>query len=446
MRILRPMFAFAIGCLSVLPLAAQQSKPILELRTTTAQTTFHIGERASLTLTLTGPNNKKYSIDTAGYDRSGRLNIDTFQVSPSAGWADPLAQYFSQGIFDGGGLRGSELLSSKPVSFTADLNEQIRFDQAGTYTITATSHRVGTTGKNLFPREPYLTLRSNPIEIHIVPATAEWQAEKLRAIFNILTAPVNQTGVGVPSTARTDAVADLRFLNSSASIEKLASYFRDDSENHLMWAAALGLAGVSDSKRDTAIHVMSRQLDEPAFPVSSFFLTIMSELETSPEDTGGEPPKSLADLLPSHRPAFRTVWQFALSGLARKQGAALASTAETLLTDAPDGEAAAVRAQIAAAVANSFTALPIDRQISELEYNWDELKRQPMLPVLQALIHQAPPKTSGPFYSAADLHAVVLKRWFELDPEGAVREVTAQLASPNAALSPKSVASLPGGP
>ena len=41
---------------------------------------------------------------------------------------------------------------------------------------------------------------------------------------------------------------------------------------------------------------------------------------------------------------------------------------------------------------------------------------------------------------------LVDRGWLELDPEGAVREVRAQFASPNAALSAHSVGLLPGGP
>src|SRR6185312_11903615 len=183
MRSLPRMFALAIGCLSLLPIAAQQLKPAVEIRTAGGQTTFHMGERISIILSLTGPDNKKYGIDTASYDRSGRLTIDSFDATPATGWSDPLTQYFSRG-FMMGGLRGSEQLSSKPVTFTADLNEQIRFDQPGTYTINATSHRVGTIhGENSFPREPFLSILSNAIQIHIIPATPEWQAEKLRSIL-----------------------------------------------------------------------------------------------------------------------------------------------------------------------------------------------------------------------------------------------------------------------
>ena len=442
MRSLARKLALVIACLGSLPVAAQEIQPTLELRTTTGQTVFHIGERIAVTLTLTGPDNKKYSIDTASYDRSGRLDIDTFDVSPAAGWYDPLAQYFSQGAFMGGGLRGSKSLSSKPVNYNADVSEHIRFDQPGTFTITATSHRVGTTGETLFPREPYLSLRSNAIKIDIIPATAQWQAAKLNSILAVLAAPVENLSVARPSKEQSAAISDLRFLNSPAAIEKLASYLRDDLDDghqNLKWAASLGLSGVPDSMRETALRAISHQLADPEFPVSGWFLYIMAGLEAAPQD-------GAAELQASRDARSETVWQLALSSLPRKQGLALSSTAETLLSEAPAGETAAFREQVAATVARTFNALPIDRQVSELQYNWDDLSHQLMLPVLQALLHQTPSKVGSPFFSVADLNAIVLKRWYELDPEGALREVILQLASPNAALSPRSINSFPGGP
>lgn len=54
MRSLPQTLALAIACLGSLPVAAQEIHPKLELRTTTGQTVFHIGERIALTLTLTG--------------------------------------------------------------------------------------------------------------------------------------------------------------------------------------------------------------------------------------------------------------------------------------------------------------------------------------------------------------------------------------------------------
>ena len=186
---------------------------------------------------------------------------------------------------------------------------------------------------------------------------------------------------------------------------------------------------------------MSRQLEQPAFPVSDYFLRIMSQLETLRTRLRALRPTFFPlTFLPSERSGNWRLLRFPETG----RGTCV--DRRTLLSDPPDGGTAELKAQVAAIVANNFTSLPIDRQMSELEDNWDELSRQPMLPVLQALMHRPPSMASSPFYSAADLNAAILRRWFGLDPEGAVREVTAQLASPNAALSAHSVGLLPGGP
>lgn len=442
MRSLPRTSALAIGCLSLLPMAAQQIKPALEIRTATGQTTFHMGERISISLTLTGPDNKKYGIDTASYDRSGRLTIDSFGATPATGWSDPLAQYFSRGSMMGG-LRGSESLSSKPVTFTANLNEQIRFDQPGTYTITATSHRVGTLHRdNSFPGEPFLSILSNPIEIHIIPATREWQAGKLRSILAILGKPTQRSPNGRQDEERVDAIADLRFINSPTAIETLAANLRDDygyDNTGPMWSAALGLAGVPDSLRDVALHAMSRQLDNPDFPVSGLFFSVMADLEAGPNDR-------FKELEASKSARLKTVWQLAFSGLARKHGAARASTAETLLSEAQNANISGVNEQVAAVVASTFITLPIDRQIAQLRNNWDALRKQPMVPVLQALLDQTQPKNSNSFFSASDLHVIALQRWFDLDPDGATRALVAQLAAPSPAFTTGSIPMLPGEP
>jgi hypothetical protein len=435
MRSLPRTSALILVLLSLLTCAAQQIKPGLEVHTTTGQTTFHMGERISLTLSLTGPNDRKYSIDAASYDRSGRLDIDTFAVTPASGWADPLAAYFSHGFF-GGGLRGSDELSSKPVTFAVDLNEHIRFDELGTYTVIATSHRVGTASTpGGFPREPYLTLTSNPIELHIIPATPEWQKEKLRSINAALAVPqkLNQQ-----SPERAAAIADLRYLASPTAIEELAANLRDDRFD-MISPCGFGLTGLPGSMRNAALQAMDHQIDDPHFPVSDWFLHIMTGLEASPHES----PEQLQANEPARR---KTAWQSVLSGLPHKEGPARAVTAKTLLDAAPRGLANG-DAQLASILASSFMDLPPDDQLRELQYNWDLLRTQPMLPTLQALLKSPPAKpivNGGNFSSPRELHAIVLQRWLELDPEGAQRALLAQLGTEDPVLTETAIASLPG--
>jgi hypothetical protein len=51
-------------------------------------------------------------MEMRNYDRSGRLNIEAFHVTPPG--RDPLERYYSTGAFMGGGLGGARELSSDP--------------------------------------------------------------------------------------------------------------------------------------------------------------------------------------------------------------------------------------------------------------------------------------------------------------------------------------------
>jgi hypothetical protein len=77
------------------------------------QTSFREGEVIPLVLSFTSTAAKRYWADNRNYDRSGRLNIETYCVEPAA--RDPLADYFKTGIFMGGGLGSTQQLSEKPV-------------------------------------------------------------------------------------------------------------------------------------------------------------------------------------------------------------------------------------------------------------------------------------------------------------------------------------------
>src|ERR1700694_1205606 len=131
--------AFA-GCMCGSPPQGVDA-PQLQVTTSGNQTTFHMGERIPLQLAFTGPENKRFEITNASYDRSGRMSYEEFEVSPDRGWVDPLKTYFSRG-HGGGGLSNSSSLSANPILVTFDLNEWVRFDQPGVYRVTVTSHRV----------------------------------------------------------------------------------------------------------------------------------------------------------------------------------------------------------------------------------------------------------------------------------------------------------------
>src|SRR5215469_2152764 len=169
------LFVCALSC--SMSARAQMPSAQLHVATDTGATTFHLGERISLQLDFSAPADAHLGVTTASYDRSGRLGIESYEVSPSSGFVDPLAAYFAAG-FIGGGLSGMAELSSKPYTMHRNLNEWVRFDSPGDYVVVVHSTRVFSLDKaNLHTQE--MTVTSNPIKLHIIAATAEWQKATL---------------------------------------------------------------------------------------------------------------------------------------------------------------------------------------------------------------------------------------------------------------------------
>jgi hypothetical protein len=74
--------------------------------------TFHAGEVIPIELNFTASLPGAYDLNTRNYDRSGRLDMERFHVTPPG--RDPLANYYANGAFIGGGLGGSRVLSDEP--------------------------------------------------------------------------------------------------------------------------------------------------------------------------------------------------------------------------------------------------------------------------------------------------------------------------------------------
>ena len=156
-------------------------------------------------------------------------------MSPAAGWSDPLEMYFRQDLIrTGHGWSWPPLQKSKPVAASLDLNEWIRFDQPGDYTIKVTSFCVskiqGAVRYSL----------SKTIKLQIVPATPEWQNEKFKSIqsnLDLLDQPAPQAQPGESSQSRWErrgelfesARADLKYLATPAAVDEMTSGFETKS-------------------------------------------------------------------------------------------------------------------------------------------------------------------------------------------------------------------------
>lgn len=413
---------------------AEDTSPQLQVRTGDGQTIYQVGERIPLALSFTGPENKRFEINMASYDRSGRMGYEEFNVTPAAGWADPLHVYFGSSIgFIGGGLTGFASLSAKPTVINLNLNEWVRFDQAGTYTVVVVSHRVSDVSAGIGSQfgVPSLSLTSNPIQLRVIPATKAWERAKLSSIIKELEENPKPTSIKPDSLK--GAIADLRFLGTAAAARLMAQHLRED-EPTLMYECALGLDGLREKLHPIALAAMNRLIDDPEFPVSSWFLNTMSVLQLSDSDPAVQR---------EERTSFTDAdWAVVLLALPVKEGSARAVTVQTLSSSQPKQISPQQKAELGGILAASLKDLPAQSQAMELQYNWDVLRSASLLPTLE-LLARTPLKNPGSnemnAYTTRELKSAALQRWFELDPMSAHEEALRQIGSPDPSLTADSL-------
>jgi hypothetical protein len=431
--------------LAALPLDAQQDQAALSLQVTNGQSTFHIGERIPLKLTFSSPNDTDYLIAPLVRGRGDEFDCNRFEVvSPAAGWSDPLEMYFKQDLIrTGHGWSWPPLQKSKPVEASLDLNEWIRFDQPGDYTIKVTSFCVS----KVQDAERYSL--SKTIKLQIVPATREWQNEKLKSIqpnLDLLDQPAQQAQPGESSQSQWErrgdlfesAKADLKYLATPAAIDEMTYRLRDEKYNFAD-QCSMGLMGLPPTMRETAIASMNNRIEEPDFPITQWFFSTLSFLHVTP----GSDKESIRKQREAINPI---IWSAIFSAVAKKEPVARAETVQTLLGYGRNISTPEVNRQMASLLKLSFLDLDSRSQTDDLRNEWDRLRSPDFLPILQALARlpvQSDSDLEVWVYDRQQLKGVALKRWYELDPEGAHREIVAQIGSATPSLAAQTIGFLP---
>ena len=410
---------------------AQKGDPVLTVRTVGGQTTFRIGERIPLELSFTATELKRYEMTNAGYDRNGRMNYESFSVSPSSGWVDPLEAYFSNGSFMGGGLFNEVALGPQPVVIPLNLNEWVRFDQPGTYRVTVNSSRVNDTTKGrLFSGKGGVPVTSNTLELEIVEATPEWKEQRLKEILQAKDSPPRSEA---EQKRQREASSDLRFLGTDSAILQMAAGLR--VEGHDCFDCAFGLMGLPGSKRDYALQAMSRQMADPQFAISSLFLTTLAVLRSGDSSE------------PEVRQRYQEEsWRSALAALPHKEGKARALTVEMLESYRPPAITPEMKAQMDAVMSSSLAGLPDERQALQLDWNWDGIRAGVGVAELEriATLPSEVSEDKSVFYGGrSELKAVALRRWYKIDPDAAMRAAMAEVGSARPSLKASQLYFLP---
>jgi len=407
---MKPLRLTLTALLLALPLCAQQDSGVsLTIRFADGTSRFHVGEVIPIELSVKATIPDTYDMELRNYDRSGRLNIEQFHVTPPG--RDPLQRYYSTGGFMMGGLGGSRILSSERQIMREDLNEWVALDRPGHYSLHVTSGRVSR--REGTKSEP-VELRSNSLEFDVVAADPAWKQQALSSAL----ATLNMES----STAeeKNAALRALRFLDTPASVQELVRLLGTHSDSS-HWNEVAGLAG--SPYQSLVVRELQQQMTAPDIALTGNYLYLLAKLSfwlgheplpPYPEKDSGQQKiwnerrqaqdKELTQLQ-------EALFQKAATLVATKRGTARAETVQTILLrpSREPGDVKPLAGLPAEEVSAAFLNLSQDQQWGLLSTFWERLKVPAMAAPLKKVVEQ-------PDMKHQMLRDVALRCLYDLDP------------------------------
>ncbi|MCI0350965.1 MAG: hypothetical protein L0Z53_16185, partial [Acidobacteriales bacterium] len=414
--------SLAIVLASVNPSFPQADAASLTIRFAGGTSQFRVGEVIPIELSFTASLPDTYDISTRSYDRSGRLNIERFYVTPPG--RDPLIDYYSEGAFIMGGLGGSRVLTKEPHIMEADLNEWVALDQPGHYTLHVTTRRVSRRGAT---KDEPIEWRSNSLEFDVIAAEPEWQQRTLAAAVSVL------NDIGSSEESKTAAMRTLRFLDTPQSIHELVTLF-DNFPGRFDCIG--GLAG--SRHQALVIAELEQQMSAPDIAITNQYLYILAKLKFR-QERGPMPLYPKDDVqqqkqwqarMQSRQKEFSDFQEALFNNTAAlvstKQGRARAETVTTLLMRPARGaeDIKPFAALPDTEVASAFLALTADQQSTLLTSFWERLRLPAMVKPLQTIAGQ-------PAMQHQLLRDITLQRLYELDPIEATPYILGEIRHPH---------------
>ena len=290
--------------------------------------------------------------------------------------------------------------------------------------IVVSSGRVGARDPSSTSGTSPTTVRSNEVELKIVPANPEWQKEVLRSAVAILDAhaPAKPPLTEQYAAQRRQAMETLRFLGSGDAARELAKRMRGEDSGGLDYVCMLGL--ISSPEREIARTALEQGLTDPDHPIDGNFLYSLRVINSDPNAPNT-----------NWREAQQRVDEELFAALPGKRGKALSISLSTAVNEAWKGNAVPQQTQekLVSQLISMFDQLPVNEQNSLLSYRWDKIRSPAILPILKRYAqsyHDFPEMRESKAFDSLQLNASALRRWYELDPAGARPAIITEITRP----------------
>jgi len=378
----------------------------------------------------------EFTADREGYiaevlpDRNEQGN-DTVIISPEIGvthWVDEMTagQRYLRDVVS------TKNLSNVPQRVELILNDTLRFDIPGRYTVSIRTRRV-TKNSALYSRQ--LPLTTNSVTFELEPMSYADEAAEVKRLSDRLDAKRNwQTEEEVGKL--------LAYLTGEPSTREKVQRFLNQDERSGNLNAQLWYGLFTASDRQLVLKLLEAGLRDPNTPVSSQLLIAVTRLRKLVTDGVRMDKHVVPNTPPEEDPRAREIrdaYVVELSaGLAKRKDKALTTTAITIASNPPkDPQAASVGSRDARRVLiQQFEALQPISQEWLLRQDWEELRDRSMIPVFKRML------STGPGPAQTQLHQAALKLLIETAPDEARPFVVAEIRDPGSLVDVKLLGSI----
>jgi hypothetical protein len=394
---------------------------------------YRIGEPITFFLELTA-GKEGYSADSTP-DGANPIS-DAISISPEAGVNYWLNEY-------PGGGRGFRdhftiaKLTTTPLRIPIQLNDSIRIDRPGRYSVKVTTGRVRPQSDG-HTHEPALKLTTNEVSFEVQSmseADEEKEIKRLSELFDSARSWQAQEQIGREIAYLTGDVAARekvrRFLNADG---KSGNYYHQ-IHNGLFIAR----------NRALVLQLLETTMRDPKTPVSSGMLAVVTRLRSLRQRAGSPVSRPYVQGVLTHNadPELTTIKDDYVTelaaGLDKRSGDAQTRTAMTILTNLPKDPqtSAALLSEVRRILLAQFDTLhPFDQEYLTRVY-WEQLRDPSLVPSLKKML------SSSSGVASKNIHDSALKRLLEIAPDEARPYVISEIRDPTSLVALEILSSLP---
>lgn len=390
----------------------------VKLLITDNKKSFRIGEpvRMVMEFTSTAPG---YRVDTIPDQKS--LTSDSITISPDSGvshWLDEMTRGWrhSRDYF------APVEITGVPTRVGITLNDSLRFDRPGHYTVKVTTQRVTTPARGTTERARPIKLTTNAVQFDVVPMTEIEEEREVKRLSELLNTKRDlQTDENVGQ--------ELSFLTGdSSALEKLRRFLNPEERSgnynsHISYGLYIA------RNRDLVLQRLEEALRDPKQAVGWSLISAASNLRLIKENAGVRYEPKASMLSPESDPRLDEIRNGYITelavGLGKRSGSSLTTTALTILTMSKKGTEnwTALTREARRVLVQQFDSLHPFSQDHLLQMYWDDVRDPSMVISLKKVLASKADKTKY-------IRKTVLKRLIDLSSDEARPYVLAEICEP----------------